>query len=113
MSLKIRELIAKLIRESVCVLRVKATLLLDVLGIDEDFTVDGLELIGAWSEHLHDDVWSLPQWRELVAVLVVLDEAEHQVPDVEGLTLYSTAVVPAQCLLVLGRAEEGDVTRFT
>ena len=47
-SLKIGELIAKLIRESVCVLRVKATLLLDVLGIDEDYAVDGLELVGAW-----------------------------------------------------------------
>ena len=40
--------------------------MLDVPGIDEDFTVDGLELVGAWSEHLRDDVWSLPWWRELV-----------------------------------------------
>ena len=49
----------------------------DVLGIDEDFAVNGLELIGAWSEHLRDDVHSLPWWRELVVVLVALDEAEH------------------------------------
>ena len=49
----------------------------DVLGIDEDFTVDGLELVGAWSEHLHDDVRSLPWWRELMAVLITLDETEH------------------------------------
>ena len=74
--------------------------------------VDGLELVGAWSEHLRDDVWSLPRWRELVAVLVALDEAEHQVPDVEGPTPHSMAVVPAQCLLVLGRVEEGNVARF-
>ena len=49
----------------------------DVLGVDEDFAVDGLELIGAWSEHLRDDVWSVPRWRELLGVLIALDEAEH------------------------------------
>ena len=84
----------------------------DVPGVDEDFTVDGPELIGVWSEHLYDDIRSLPQWRELVAVLVALDEVEHQVPDIEGLTPHSTAVVPAQHLLALGRAEEGNVARF-
>ena len=47
-----------------------------------------------------------------MVVLVALDEVEHQVPDVEGPTPHSSAVVPAQCLLVLGRAEEGDVARF-
>ena len=84
----------------------------DVLGVDEDFAIDGLELIGAWSEHLHDDVQSLLWRRELVAVLVALDEAEHQVLDVEGLTLHSTAVVPEQRLLVLGQSEEGNVMCF-
>ena len=67
----------------------------DVLGIDEDFVVDGLEFIGAWSKHLHVDVRSLPRWRELMVVLVALDKVEHQVPDVEGPTLHSMAVVPA------------------
>ena len=67
----------------------------DVSGVDEDFTVDGLELVSAWSEHLHDDILSLPWWRELVVVLVALDEAEHQVLDVEGLTPHSMAMVPA------------------
>ena len=76
--------------------------MLDVLGIGNDLTVDGLELVCARSEHLHDDVRSLPWWRELVAVLVALDEAEHQVLDVEGPTPHSMAVVLAQCLLVLG-----------
>ena len=66
----------------------------DVLGIDKDFTLDGIKFVGAWSEHLCDDVWSLPRWRELVAVLVALDEAEHQVPDVEGPSPHSMAVVP-------------------
>ena len=46
-------------------------------AFDEDFTVDGLELVGAWSEHLCDDVWFFPWRREFVAVLVTLDEAEH------------------------------------
>jgi len=86
--------------------------LFDVLGIDEDIAVDGLELVGAWSEHFHDDVRSLPRWRELVAVLVALDEVRHLVPDIEGLTPHSTAMVPAQRLLVLGRAKEGNVARF-
>ena len=45
-----------------------------------------------------------------MVVLVALDEVEHQVPNVEGPTPHSTAVVPAQCLLVLGQAEEGNVT---
>ena len=84
----------------------------DVLDVDEDFIVDGFELVGAWSEHLHDDVRSLPWRRELVAVLVALDEAEHQVPDVEGPTPHPTVMVPAQRLLVLGRAEEGNIARF-
>ena len=47
-----------------------------------------------------------------MAVLVALDEAEHQVPDIEGLTPHSMTVVPAQRLLVLGQAEEGNVARF-
>ena len=84
----------------------------DVLGVDEDFNVDGPELVGAWSEHLHDNVRSLPQRRELVVVLIALDEVEHQVPDVEGPTPHSMSVVPEQCLLVLGRAEEGNIARF-
>ena len=63
-------------------------------------------------EHLRDNVWSLPWWRELVAVLVALEEAEHQVPDIEGPTLHPTAMVSAQHLLVLGRVEEGDIARF-
>ena len=43
---------------------------------------------------------------------VALNEAEHQVPDVDCPTLHPTAVVPAQCLLVLGRVEEGNITRL-
>ena len=65
----------------------------DVSGIDEDFIVDGLKLIGAWSEHLCDDVRSLPRRGELVVVLVALDEVENQVSDVERLTPHSTVVV--------------------
>ena len=84
----------------------------DVPGVDEGFAVDGIELVGAWSEDLRDDIWSLPWRRERVAVLVALDEAEHQVPDVEGPTPHSTIVVPAQRLLVLGQAEEGNVACF-
>ena len=68
--------------------------MLDLLGIGEDLIVDGLELVGTWSEHLRDDVWSLPRWRELVAVLVALDEVKHQVPDVKRPTPHSMAVVP-------------------
>ena len=45
-------------------------------------------------------------------VFVALDEAEYQVPDVEGLTPHSMAMVLAQCLLVLGRVEEGNITCF-
>ena len=45
-------------------------------------------------------------------VFVALDEAEHQILDIEGPTPYSTVVVLAQRLLVLGRAEEDDVTHF-
>ena len=44
-----------------------------------------------------------------MVVLVALYEVEDQVPDVEGSTPHSSAVVPSQCLLVLGQAEEGDV----
>jgi hypothetical protein len=54
--------------------------LLNVLHVGEDFAIGGLELVGAGSEHLRDDVWSFPWWGELVAVLVALDEAEHVAP---------------------------------
>ena len=84
----------------------------DVPGIGEDLAVDGLELVGTWPEHFHDDIWSLPWQRELVAVLAALDKAEDQVSDVEGPTPHSMAVVPAQRLLVLGRVEEGDIVCF-
>ena len=47
-----------------------------------------------------------------MTVLVALHEAENQVPDVEGSVPHPSAVVPTQRLLVLGRTEEGDVTRF-
>ena len=47
-----------------------------------------------------------------MVVLVALDEAEHQVPDVEGPTPHSMTVVPVQRLLVLGRVEEGNVAHF-
>ena len=47
-----------------------------------------------------------------MVVLATLDEAEVSVSDVEGPTPHSTVVVPAQRLLVLGRAEEGNIARF-
>ena len=47
-----------------------------------------------------------------MTVLVTLYEVEDQVPDVESSAPHSLAVVPSQCLLVLGRVEEGNVTRF-
>ena len=46
------------------------------------------------------------------AVLVALHEAKNQVPDVEGLVPHPSAVVPSQCLLVLGRVKEGDIASF-
>ena len=52
-------------------------------------------------EHLYNYVWSLPRQGELVAVLVALNEAEDQVPDVKELPPYSMTVVPSQHLLVL------------
>ena len=47
-----------------------------------------------------------------MVVHVALDEAEHQVPDIEGPTPHSTAMVPVQRLLALGQAEEGNITCF-
>ena len=47
-----------------------------------------------------------------MVVLVALHEAKDQVLDVEGSVPHSSAVVLSQLLLVLGRAEEGDVTCF-
>jgi hypothetical protein len=46
-----------------------------------------------------------------VAVLVALDDIEHQVSNVEGVTPNPTAMVPAQGLLVLG-VEESDIAGF-
>ena len=47
-----------------------------------------------------------------MVVFVALDKAEDQISDVEGPTPHSTSVVLLQRLLVLGRAEEGNVARF-
>ena len=47
-----------------------------------------------------------------MAVLVALHEVENKVPDVEGSVLHPSTMVPSQRLLVLGRAEEGDVVSF-
>ena len=47
-----------------------------------------------------------------MVVLVALDEVVYQVPDVEGLSQHLMAMVPVQCLLVLGRVEEGNITHF-
>ena len=47
-----------------------------------------------------------------MAVLVALYEAEDQVSNVEGLIPHSSAVVPSQHLLVLSRAEEGNVAHL-
>ena len=47
-----------------------------------------------------------------MVVLATLDEVENQVSNIEGPTPHSMAMVPVQRLLVLGRAEEGDVACF-
>ena len=47
-----------------------------------------------------------------MAILVALDEGEHQAPNVDSPTPHLMAVVPTQCLLVLGQAEKGNITRF-
>ena len=47
-----------------------------------------------------------------MAVLVALHEAENLALDIEGSVPHPSAVVLTQCLLVLGRAEEGDVASF-
>jgi hypothetical protein len=86
--------------------------LFNVPSIGEDFVIGSLELIGARLEHFRNDIWSFPWWDELVAVLVDLDKAMCQVPDVEGMTLDAAAMVPTQRLLVLGRVEEGNVACF-
>jgi hypothetical protein len=57
--------------------------------------IGSLELVGAWLEYLYDVVWPFPRQGKLVAVLVALDEAEHQISDVEGVASDTTAVVPA------------------
>ena len=45
-------------------------------------------------------------------VLVALHEVENKVTDVEGSVSHPSAVVPSQRLLVLARAEEGNVASF-
>ena len=69
-------------------------------------------MVFAWPEYSRDDIRPLPGWGELVAVLVALHEEENKVPDVEGSVPHPSTMVPSQRLLVLGRAEEGDVMCF-
>ena len=84
----------------------------NVLGVGEDLAIDGFQFVGTWPEYFRDDVWPLPGWGELVAVLVALYEAENKVPDIEGSVPHPLAVVPSQRLLILGQAEEGNIARF-
>jgi hypothetical protein len=44
-------------------LGVQVTYLLNIPCTGEDLAIGGLEPIGAWSEHLHDNVWSSPWQR--------------------------------------------------
>jgi hypothetical protein len=36
--------------------------LFNIPRVGEELAIDGLELVGAWFEHLHHDIWSSP-WR--------------------------------------------------
>jgi hypothetical protein len=49
--------------------------LFDVPSVGEDFTIGGLQLVGAWLEHFSDNERPLARWGELVAILVALDKA--------------------------------------
>jgi hypothetical protein len=40
-------------------LEVEVTYLFNIPRVGEESAIDGLELIGAWSENLRDDIWSL------------------------------------------------------
>ena len=86
--------------------------MLNVLGVGEDLAVDGFQPVGAWTEYFCDDVGPFPGRGEFMAVLVALHKMEDKVSDVEGSTPHSSAVVPSQHLLVLGRVEEGNVACF-
>jgi hypothetical protein len=44
-----------------------------------------------------------------VPILVALDKAQHKVTDAKGSSLHTTAVIPAQHLLVFSRAEESNI----
>jgi hypothetical protein len=41
----------------------KAMYLFNIPRVGEELAIDGLELVGAWFEHLCDDVWSSPWQR--------------------------------------------------
>ena len=49
---------------------------------------------------------------QLVPPLRGLDQAKDEVADVEGASLDPAAMVPSECLLVLGGMKEGDVPGF-
>jgi hypothetical protein len=67
----------------------------EIPDVGEDLAVDGLKLVSARLEDLGDDVWPLPWQRQFVAVLVALDEAVHQVPDIDCSALDPMAMVSA------------------
>jgi hypothetical protein len=65
----------------------------DVPCVGDDPPVLVLDLVGSGPEHLVDDEWPLPRWRELVSVLAAMNSSEDQVSDVELVRAHVALVV--------------------
>jgi hypothetical protein len=85
-------------------------LLFDVPSGGVDVSIAILQLVGSWSDHLHNRVRSFPGRIELVPFLGRLRPMQHQIANFEGSSPDLPLMVPTKGLLVAGRANQGRLS---
>jgi hypothetical protein len=81
-------------------LGVESTELVDIPRVADVFAFKSLETVGAWSGHLCNREGTFPWRAELVQSFCVLDAAEDEITNVEGVFLDVAIMVASNTLKV-------------
>jgi hypothetical protein len=82
----------------------EVTYLFNIPRVGEELAINGLELVGAWSEHLRDDVWFFP-WRRPWGWMHV---PRHEATNGSGVLIASRSPNENVCQGVLGEIRRGE-----